>query len=34
MAVTQTKDLGMTLTPPQAADALTRHLIAQLEQEE
>ena len=34
MAVTQTKDLGIALTPPQAAEALTRHLIAQLEQKE
>ncbi|MFC5301941.1 lipoyl(octanoyl) transferase LipB [Azospira restricta] len=34
MAVTQTKDLGIPLTPPQAAEALTRHLIAQLEQKE
>ncbi|MCP5267466.1 MAG: lipoyl(octanoyl) transferase LipB [Zoogloeaceae bacterium] len=33
MAVTQTKDLGIPLTPPQAAEALTRHLIAQLEQQ-
>ncbi len=33
MAVTQTKDLGIPLTPPQAAEALTRHLIAQLEKE-
>lgn len=33
MAVTQTKDLGIALTPPQAAEALTRHLIAQLEKE-
>jgi len=31
MAVTQTKDLGLALTPQQAADALTRHLLAQLE---
>lgn len=31
MAVTQTKDLGIPLAPPQAAAALTRHLIAQLE---
>lgn len=31
MAVTQTKDLGIALTPPQAAEALTRHLVAQLE---
>lgn len=31
MAVTQTKDLGIALTPPQAAAALTSHLIAQLE---
>ena len=34
MAVTQTKDLGIALTPPQAAEVLTRHLIAQLEQKE
>jgi len=34
MAVTQTKDLGIALTPPQAAEALTRHLIAQLERKE
>ncbi len=34
MAVTQTKDLGIPLTPPQAAEALARHLIAQLEQKE
>jgi lipoyl(octanoyl) transferase len=34
MAVTQTKDLGIALTPPQAADALTGHLIAQLERKE
>ncbi|MBK8525324.1 MAG: lipoyl(octanoyl) transferase LipB [Betaproteobacteria bacterium] len=33
MAVTQTKDLGIALTPPQAAEALTGHLIAQLEKE-
>jgi lipoyl(octanoyl) transferase len=33
MAVTQTKDLGIPLAPPQAAEALTRHLIAQLEKE-
>ena len=33
MAVTQTKDLGIALTPLQAAEALTRHLIAQLEKE-
>ncbi len=33
MAVTQTKDLGIALTPPQAAEALTRHLILQLEKE-
>ncbi|MBN9424570.1 MAG: lipoyl(octanoyl) transferase LipB [Candidatus Accumulibacter sp.] len=31
LAVTQTKDLGIALTPPQAADALARHLGAQLE---
>ena len=31
LAVTQTKDLGIPLTPPQAADALARHLGAQLE---
>jgi lipoyl(octanoyl) transferase len=34
MAVTQTKDLGIALTPPQAAEALTGHLIAQLEKAE
>lgn len=34
MAVTQTKDLGIALTPPQAAEALTGHLIAQLEKQE
>jgi len=34
MAVTQTKDLGLALMPSQAADALTRHLVAQLEQKE
>ncbi|MBI2307052.1 MAG: lipoyl(octanoyl) transferase LipB [Rhodocyclales bacterium] len=34
MAVTQTKDLGIALTLPQAAAALTGHLIAQLEQKE
>jgi len=34
MAVTQTKDLGIALTPPQAAAALTGHLIAQLERKE
>jgi lipoyl(octanoyl) transferase len=34
MAVTQTKDLGIALTPPQAAEALTGHLIAQLERKE
>ncbi len=34
MAVTQTKDLGIALTPPQAAEALARHLIAQLERKE
>jgi lipoyl(octanoyl) transferase len=34
MAVTQTKDLGIALTPSQAAEVLTRHLIAQLEQKE
>jgi len=33
MAVTQTKDLGIALTPPQAAEALTRHLILQLAKE-
>lgn len=31
MPVTQTLDLGIPLTPPQAADALARHLEAQLE---
>lgn len=34
MPVTQTRDLGIPLTPPQAAEALTRHLIAQLERKE
>ena len=34
MPVTQTKDLGIALTPPQAAEALTGHLIAQLEKTE
>ena len=31
MPVTQTRDLGITLTPTQAAEALTQHLIQQLE---
>lgn len=31
MPVTQTKDLGISLTPPQAAQALAGHLKAQLE---
>ena len=31
MAVTQTRDLGVTLTPAQAGDALVRHLTQQLE---
>ena len=31
MPVTQTRDLGVALTPAQAAEALTRHLIRQLE---
>lgn len=31
LAVTQTRDLGLTLSPPQAADALVRQLVAQLE---
>lgn len=34
MAVTQTRDLGIPLTPPQAAAALTRHLVLQLERSE
>lgn len=34
MPVTQTKDLGIPLTPPQAALALARHLRAQLERKE
>ena len=33
MAVTQMRDLGIAQTPAQAADALVRHLIRQLEQE-
>jgi len=32
MAVTQTRDLGVELTPAQAAKALVRHLSRQLEQ--
>ena len=32
MAVTQTRDLGVALSPVQAADALVAHLIKQLEQ--
>jgi lipoyl(octanoyl) transferase len=32
MAVTQTRDLGIALTPAQAAQALVRHLTQQLEQ--
>ena len=32
MAVTQTRDLGVELTPTQAAEALVRHLTHQLEQ--
>ncbi len=32
MAVTQTRDLGVALSPAQAADALVAHLINQLEQ--
>ena len=31
MAVTQTRDLGVTLTPAQAGEALVRHLTQQLE---
>jgi len=31
MPVTQTRDLGITLTPTRAAEALTQHLIRQLE---
>jgi lipoyl(octanoyl) transferase len=31
MPVTQTRDLGITLTPAQASESLTRHLIRQLE---
>lgn len=34
LAVTQTRDLGIALTPPKAAEALTGHLIAQLERKE
>ncbi len=34
MPVTQTKDLGITLTPSQAAQALARHLSNQLERKE
>jgi len=34
MPVTQTKDLGISLTSSQAAQALTRHLRAQLERKE
>ena len=32
MAVTQTRDLGVALSPAQAADGLVAHLIRQLEQ--
>ena len=32
MAVTQTRDLGVALSPAQAADALAAHLIRQLEE--
>ena len=32
MAVTQTRDLGIRLTPAQAAESLVRHLTEQLEQ--
>ena len=32
MAVTQTRDLGIGLTPAQAAESLVRHLTEQLEQ--
>ena len=32
MAVTQTRDLGVELTPAQAAEALVRHVARQLEQ--
>jgi lipoyl(octanoyl) transferase len=32
MAVTQTRDLGIALTPAQAAESLVRHLTLQLEQ--
>lgn len=32
MAVTQTRDLGVGLTPAQAAESLVRHLTGQLEQ--
>ena len=31
MAVTQTRDLGIALTPAQAGEALVRHLTQQLE---
>lgn len=34
LAVTQSKDLGIPLTPPQAEEALTRHLLVQLEREQ
>ncbi len=34
MPVTQTRDLGLTLTPAQTADALLRHLAKQLEQQD
>jgi lipoyl(octanoyl) transferase len=31
MSVTQTRDLGIELTPARAGEALARHLIRQLE---
>jgi lipoyl(octanoyl) transferase len=31
LAVTQTHDLGLALTPDTAADELTRHLLLQLQ---
>ncbi len=31
LAVTQTSDLGVSLSPPEVAEALARHLVAQLE---
>ena len=34
LAVTQTSDLGISLTPAQAATALARHLAAQVERSE